>query len=152
MRTIINLAQRVRVAYWRLFKPTTFGVRAIVIDQHNYVILVRHRYSKGWYLPGGGKKKSETQQVSLERELKEELKVSPINNAVLVGTYKNSNEYKNDTVYLFTCNVNWSGNFDRFELEEATAFPLDKLPADTSPATMRRLVEYKSSNYESEAW
>ncbi|WP_375381315.1 hypothetical protein [uncultured Sphingomonas sp.] len=38
---------------WRIGKPRTIGVRAILLDQDDRVALVRHTYTDGWYLPGG---------------------------------------------------------------------------------------------------
>ena len=50
----------------------TLGVRALVERSDGKVLLVRHTYTKGLYLPGGGVEKGEIASVSLLRELKEE--------------------------------------------------------------------------------
>lgn len=42
---------------WKVTKPRTFGVRAVLLDQDNRIALVRHTYTDAWYPPGGGVKK-----------------------------------------------------------------------------------------------
>ena len=50
----------------RLFRCTvTLGAQAAVIDEHERVLLVRHTYTNGWFLPGGGVKRDETVEEAL---------------------------------------------------------------------------------------
>lgn len=67
---LIGKAARI---YWRLTKPRTIGVRAVLLDSDDRVALVRHTYTDQWYLPGGGVKKGESMEAALRRELEEEL-------------------------------------------------------------------------------
>ena len=74
--TLVNRSLRI---YWRIAKPVTFGVRAVVQAQDGRVLLVKHTYDKYWYLPGGAVKRGEAAEAALTRELREELGIaSPI--------------------------------------------------------------------------
>ncbi|WP_344844256.1 NUDIX domain-containing protein [Kribbella ginsengisoli] len=64
--------------WWRLRKPTTFGVKALLIhpDDAGRCLVVRHSYvdQDRWGLPGGGyNPKRETAQEAAVREVAEEL-------------------------------------------------------------------------------
>ena len=58
--------------WFRLSRPMTLGVRAIIENEAGEVLLVRHTYTKGLFFPGGGIERGETAGEALERELQEE--------------------------------------------------------------------------------
>ncbi|MGL4810696.1 MAG: NUDIX domain-containing protein, partial [Beijerinckiaceae bacterium] len=48
--------------YWLawLRRGMTLGTRTVVINAQREVFLVKHSYTKGWHLPGGGVESGET--------------------------------------------------------------------------------------------
>jgi hypothetical protein len=66
-RLMIMPLMAIRRIYWRLFRPHTKGARAIVLTRSGEVVLVKHRYDKLWYLPGGGVKWREEVENALAR-------------------------------------------------------------------------------------
>ena len=64
--------------YFLLTRPLTLGVRAIIRNQQGQVLLVKHAYSEGWHLPGGGVETGETCELALKRELADEVGIEPI--------------------------------------------------------------------------
>ena len=69
---------KLRLMHWSflLARPMTLGVRAIVADADERVLLVRHGYVSGWHFPGGGVEPGETCVEAMARELKEEAMVA----------------------------------------------------------------------------
>ena len=142
-----SLAERVktRLAHWSFltYRAMTLGVRALVIDADRRVLLVRHGYVAGWYLPGGGVEIGETFETALRRELEEEACVVIEGAPRLYGLYLNARISKRDHVALYV--------IDRFrvsgerkpdlEIREARFFPLDALPEGTTRGTRARLAE-----------
>lgn len=122
----------------------TLGVRAAVIGRDGKVLLIRHSYTPGWYLPGGGVEKGETLQVSLERELMEEGGVALSGPAELFGIYLNQTLSNRDHVALFVCR-DWRQEnppqVPNIEIVEWGFFAPDALPTGTTDATRRRLAE-----------
>ena len=57
-------------AFSRVTRGMTLGVRAVVTDDRGRVLLVRHTYLAGWWLPGGGVDRGETTQAAVVRELR----------------------------------------------------------------------------------
>jgi 8-oxo-dGTP pyrophosphatase MutT (NUDIX family) len=129
--------------YFRLARPLTMGVRGLVRDEEGRVLLVRHSYTPGWYLPGGGVERSETVLTSLKRELDEEVGVLVTAPPRFIALYANFREFKSDHVALFLVE---HGTYDRaprksLEIAEAKFFALDALPDDTTRGTRARLRE-----------
>ncbi len=152
-----RLIGKVARLYWRLRRPRTLGVRAVVLDQDERVALVRHTYADKWYLPGGGVKKAESFEAALARELKEEVALGEHEIERVLGVYHSRREGKDDHIVVFVTRVRTdSGSIlqkaDLMEIEDASWFPVDQLPAAVSPATARRIAEYKAGLTGMGAW
>jgi ADP-ribose pyrophosphatase YjhB (NUDIX family) len=139
MMRLVYLAYRI---YCFLFRPLALGVRVMVI-QNDQVLLVRHTYIEGWYLPGGGVKRGETLDQAARREAHEETGTT-LNNLSLAGAYTNLNEWKSDHNILFlSTDFTTSGKHDH-EIAETSFFSLDALPANLWPGHRRRLEQYRA--------
>ncbi|MEJ2411040.1 MAG: NUDIX domain-containing protein [Novosphingobium sp.] len=139
--------------YWRPFRPRTLGVRAVVLDGRDRVVLVRHTYGDFWYLPGGGVKKGESFEAALRRELAEEIALEDVTVERLVGIYHSRREHKDDHIAIFAVRAEGeTQRADRNEVQEVGWFSLLDLPADISPATQRRLDEYRMGIVRSGQW
>lgn len=58
---------------WRVWKPRLAGVRVLAVDGEGRVLLVRHSYGSGaWMPPGGGLRRGEDPVLAGARELQEE--------------------------------------------------------------------------------
>jgi ADP-ribose pyrophosphatase YjhB (NUDIX family) len=132
---------------WRVTRPRTIGVWALLLDGRDRVLLVRHTYSEHWYLPGGGVKKGESVEAALHRELAEEVAITDAQVERVLGVYYSRREGKDDHVVIFAARTRSEGDDpqrpDVLEIEAVGWFPLDALPATTSPATRRRIAEYQ---------
>ena len=141
----IRLKHRLIKFIWKVTKPTTMGIRAMLIKD-NQILLVKHSYTDSWYLPGGSIKKYETYDTAIRRELDEELGAK-LYSYTLFGNYTNHFEYKNDNIIiLLSTDFNVNGNTDD-EISEFQYFKFNNLPKDISPGTLRRINEYTEKTY-----
>lgn len=131
--------------YWLIFKPKTHGVRAIIINETN-ILLVKNINVNHWSLPGGKIDKGETPQECIYRELKEELALSISKTDFKLGEYISNKEGKRDTVYIFVIKIPSPFFQKRWELQDAQWFPLSSLSDNVSPATSRRIAEFKNGH------
>jgi ADP-ribose pyrophosphatase YjhB (NUDIX family) len=143
--------------WWRIRRPRTLGVRAVVLDQRDRIALVRHTYAAQWYLPGGGVKKGESFQIALLRELEEEVALRDARIERILGVYHSRREAKDDHIVIYVVRVEVDpgaglARADLTEIEEAGWFVLDALPDDVSPATGRRIAEYRKGLVGSGPW
>ena len=143
MRIHHRILQRGFLAYSRLSRGMTLGVRAMLV-KGDQILLVKHSYMPGWYLPGGGVEAGETLRDALEREIAEEAGAALTGPAQFFGIYRNARADPRDHVGLFVCRE-WDERFKARgpsrEIADVRLFPLDALPADATPATRRRLRE-----------
>lgn len=139
-------------ALMRLRRPVTLGVRAVVWDAAGLVCLIRHTYRPGWHFPGGGVKRRETLEAACVREAREEAGVAIGRIARLVGLYANFRPERSDHVALFEA-ADWQPvAHASFEIAEVAFVDPGRLPADTGPATRRRLAELASGTPPAQHW
>jgi 8-oxo-dGTP pyrophosphatase MutT (NUDIX family) len=140
MKTLPRLFYKLNCLLWRITRPTTVGVRLILVKDQA-VLLVKHTYQSHWYLPGGGVKKGETIKAAAKREANEEFGAK-LGDLRLFGVYTNFYEHKNDHVIVLVCeDFTLTGETDR-EIERFDFFRLDDLPAGVSPGSIQRIQEY----------
>jgi 8-oxo-dGTP pyrophosphatase MutT (NUDIX family) len=138
-----SLLRRVLHVYFRLVRGMTLGVRAAVLDDAGRVFLVRHTYTPGWHLPGGGVEVGETLLDALAKELREEACIRLTGEPALHGVFFNRAMSARDHVAVFVVRAFAVENKklpDR-EIAEAGWFSLDALPEGTTAGTRRRLKE-----------
>jgi len=128
---------------WRIFQPVTLGVRILLV-RDGEVLLVRHTYRSGWFLPGGGLKRRERLADAARREAREEAGAT-IGALTFVGLYA-SFHGKSDHVALFAAtDFEVTGEHDE-EIAQVDWFPIEALPADVAPGTRARIREYQSQS------
>ena len=138
-----QLRQRVFLAYSRLVRGMTLGVRAALL-QDGQVVLVRHTYVSGWFLPGGGVEVGESVSGALVREIAEEAGAVLTGPTELFAIYRNAHADPRDHVALYVCRE-WEQRqvlkLPNREIIASKLFPIDALPAETSAGTRARLRE-----------
>jgi ADP-ribose pyrophosphatase YjhB (NUDIX family) len=140
--------------YWRLVRGMTLGVRGLVHDDDQRVLLVMHTYTPGWHLPGGGVEPGETIVEALTRELSEEGNIEIVKPPELFGVYANSRVSTRDHIALFIVR-----SFDQtqapvpnMEIAAHRFFPAGALPGDTTPGTRARIAEAMFGSPRSDRW
>lgn len=125
---LYRIAQKIRSLYWRIFQPSTFGVKAAVFNRSGDILLVRLSYHDGWYLPGGGIGRRETEQGALARELREEVGVRNFDKLEIFARYLNKKEGKKDHVVVFKLVTDETPKPSMGEVVDARFFPQDRAP------------------------
>jgi len=153
-RALEPAIRRVLHGYWRFSRGLTLGVRGVVIDGQGRVFLVRHSYVAGWHLPGGGVETGETLLVALARELHEEGNIALAETPVLHGVFFNSRVSKRDHVAVFIVRAFHQDGPPQpnREVVEHGFFHPDRLPAETTPGTLRRIAEVFHGAAVAERW
>jgi ADP-ribose pyrophosphatase YjhB (NUDIX family) len=149
-----RILQRGFLAYSRLSRGMTLGVRAMLLSG-GAVVLVRHTYMPGWYLPGGGVEAGETLGEALAREIGEEAGAVLTGPAQLFAIYRNTQADRRDHVGLFVCRE-WErslhSKIPNREILASELFPLTALPEGTTPATRARLREVLAGERPTADW
>jgi 8-oxo-dGTP pyrophosphatase MutT (NUDIX family) len=142
-RRFNRVVRRVLHLYWRLSRGLTLGVRAMVLDDRGRVFLVKHTYTPGWHLPGGGVEPGETLFEALARELEEEGNILLAGPPQLHGVFFNAAVSRRDHVALFVVRAfrQPAPPVPDREIMAHGFFPLDDLPGDTVSAVRARLAE-----------
>lgn len=120
----------------------TLGVRVVATDAQGRVMLVKHTYLAGWWLPGGGVDRGETTPDAAVRELREETGLVATTPPHLISIHSNERFFRGDHVLVFAV--------DAFSVDERTShgeiaevgwFDPSALPEDAHRSTRARLAE-----------
>lgn len=150
---LLRAAHLIRLGWYRVRRPVTLGTRAILADDQGAVLLIRHSYVSGWHLPGGGVDRGETLAAAIRREVREEtgLEIREIDR--MLGLYARFRHGASDHVAIFEVR-RWAGEIavDGLEIVDARFFDPDMLPAETTPATRRRIAEWRGRTPIADHW
>lgn len=139
VRPAMRAADRIRRRYWRWRGKPLYGVMVLAHAPGGDLILVRHTYSPGWSLPGGGRSRREDPVAAALRELREEVGATRWKSAhrltVVEDRYHGLPAFL-DLVRVEEVEFAFARNW---EIEQVATFPVDRLPPDVTPWS-RRLI------------
>jgi len=143
MGVLSNCIQAVLHPFWRMTRGATLGAQAVVINEQDQVLLVRHGYRPGWHFPGGGVEWNESLGEAMARELYEETNVSLTGSAQLHGIFTNFDHFKGDHIGVFIVRdwVQKQKPEPNAEIREIGFFALDDLPDGTVAGVSNRIEE-----------
>lgn len=140
-----RLAQPILHLAFLITRPLTVGVRGLCIDlKNNRLMLVRHTYSNGWSLPGGGVILGETTDEALKRELEEEAGII-IKSFNILEIFYNKSVSRRDHVIIYLIDSWHKKKFHdlpKIEIAEARWFSLNNLPESITPCTSYAIKKY----------
>ncbi|MGQ0485422.1 MAG: NUDIX domain-containing protein [Hyphomicrobiales bacterium] len=137
----------------RQMRGMTLGARTAAIDAQGRVLLVRHGYAPGWILPGGGVERGETVFAAALRELREETGIVAEEEPRLHGFFCNHERFPGDHIACFVLRQFTRQPFKpSAEIAAAEFFAADRLPADTTAGTRRRIEEILSGRPVAHHW
>jgi 8-oxo-dGTP pyrophosphatase MutT (NUDIX family) len=148
----IDRFQFVRAGLRGLVAPVSLGASAIATAPDGRVLLVRHTYRAGWYLPGGGVMKGETAEAAVMRELAEETGLVRSSPPALFGFYLRRNGGHSDYIAVYAVTdaiTQFRANAEIADL--CTADPASP-PDGTSAGTARRLAEFTGAAKRAAEW
>ena len=148
------LVNRLLHFYWRFSRGLTLGVRAVVLDREDRVFLVKHSYTEGWHLPGGGVEPGESMLAALVRELAEEGNLEVTGPPVLQGVYFHPIYSNRDHVAIYVIRDfrQTAPPQPNREIVAHGFFPLDALPPDTTAGSRARIAEVAGGKPAAERW
>lgn len=149
-----------RIFIWALHKyflftrGLTVGVRAIVRSRDGKFLLVRHTYTPGWHLPGGGVEKGETIERALRKELEQETGLELVGRPRLHGVFLNDGVSGRDHVFVYLCDVSNDvpSNRTSIEIADVGYFDSTELPNGIDAGTERRIRELIEGTEPAEKW
>jgi ADP-ribose pyrophosphatase YjhB (NUDIX family) len=142
---MLKLLRNFLVHTWfRLKRPMTMGVRIIAANEAGQICLVRHTYTPGWHLPGGGVERGETCLQAALKEAREEAGlVINASDISLMSVHANFENFLGDHVLVYVTRK-WTTipTQNGHEIAEYGFYDLANLPHGTTAGTKRRLQEW----------
>ena len=133
---------------------SSVGVRILVINSKNEILLVEHTYVDGWHFPGGGVNRNESMHAAAKRELWEESGVIATKTLSIFNIYHHDIHGVTDYPILFVTSdfQNDPNAVLSPEIKQAKWFSLNALPSTITQSTQNRINEYFYQAPVSELW
>jgi 8-oxo-dGTP pyrophosphatase MutT (NUDIX family) len=141
LRVAVTTFQLMRMSIWFFTRPRAFGAHAVALDELGQVVLVKHTYSRGWRLPGGGVKRGESPEGTILRELREEIGLERYREFRHVYDFQHRPEFRHGTASLFVLSDVLLRPSRTVEIAEIGRFDPAELPADTTELTRNLVVD-----------
>ena len=153
MKRLLDLLYRLRRRLWNLLRLQTRGVKVMLFSDAGELLLIRNSYGRTdlFVLPGGGVHMFEKPEAAAAREIREELNCG-VEGLAFVSLHVSASEGKRDTIHLYRARPTGAVRADGHEVAEARFFALEDLPPSVSPATQRRIAEYRGLREPDGAW
>ena len=137
----------------RWTRGLTLGVRGMVRDEAGRVLLLKHTYTPGWHMPGGGVERGETGEQALARELVEEAGIELSGQPRLRSIHSSDATFRGDHILFFQVDT-WRRvpATSRGEIHAVEWFAPDALPGDVTGGTRRRITEALSGAEPDPLW
>jgi len=133
----------------------SLGVRLLALDSQKRVMLVRHSYVPGYYLPGGGVEIEETAVEAAMREAREEAGLILNEQPQLFNIYRSLKPGRRDHILLYVSRKVAIGTERKAsfpEILESAFYPAEALPENTTAATRARIDEVLHGKPRSYTW
>lgn len=153
INALSRLTSRLLLANYSLFSGKILAVRALCLDEDRRIFLVRHTYTPGWHLPGGGVENGMTAEETLHKELREEGNLVIRGQPQLCQVYLNSHASPREHILLYRADVTQTSPFHgNLEILEGRFFAVSELPPNVHPATSRRIGEFVTGHFTATRW
>jgi ADP-ribose pyrophosphatase YjhB (NUDIX family) len=141
---LYGLLLRIEKIKWFLFRPDIVSARIMLVCGDK-VLLVQHRGSRTWNLPGGGVPIGEDPELGALRELREETQMRIDRTDGLLHVLDHEKRHHRSKTYVFIKLVECEYSIKRsFEIRDAAWVSMNALPEKTSAATRQRIFEYQA--------
>lgn len=147
LNSVLSAAYRLLAAIRAVGLPGSAGAHAFAITPAGRIILVKLRYAKGWRLPGGSRKRSESPREAVLRELREEIGMTSHGEVEAAWEYPQGSANPRASL-LIVRDVQYQPRWS-IEVDDITEATLDALPDDTSPGAAGWLRKFSSRLEES---
>lgn len=146
---VFRLTQGLRRLRWW----SSLGVRVIVPGPAGTVLLVRHSYVGGLHLPGGAVDRFERLTDAAVREVREETALALTGPLRLLGVYANfAKGFSDHVAVLVADSPPGEPRPDGREIVAAAFLDPDDPAADLTPATRRRIADWRAAAAGSPDW
>ncbi len=118
--------------YWKISRPETTGVKVILKNQDEVLLVINTYGTRKWSLPGGGVLKGESLLDAAKRETFEEVGIE-VRDLVSHGSFFFDGLGKQDTIWVYSAVVrSRQFHLQSEEISAAKWFPISSLPEISS--------------------